>query len=188
MVGTLVAGALMLPQILVHQGAWPPDRVIAAAVVVGVAVAIAVLVVVLRFGTARLLMATLIPTALILIFLLGTRNGTLLDQKYSARTLAHELTRLPDAPHQVAVFRARRDVQYGLAFYLNERVPNYQNSGVPDQAHLLVVQNYARGPEEQQSKAELAKLLAGRQYEPLFVYGPQNLTVYHVDAETSPTY
>lgn len=185
-VGTLVAGALMLPQILVHQGAWPPDRVIAAAVVVGVAVAIAVLVVVLRFGTARLLIATLIPTALILVFLLGTRNGTLLDQKYSARTLAHELTRLPDAPHQVAVFKARRDVQYGLAFYLNERVPNYQNSGVPDQAHLLVVQNYAQGPEEQQSKAELAKLLTGRQYEPLFVYGPQNLTVYHVDAETSP--
>ena len=65
----------------------------------GTAVAIAILVVVVRFGMARLRVATLVPVALILVFLLGTRNGTLLDQKYSARTLAHEIAALPDAPH-----------------------------------------------------------------------------------------
>ena len=137
---------------------------------VGAAVAIAILVMVVRFGMARLRVATLVPVALILVFLLGTRNGILLDQKYSARTLAHELAALPDAPRTVAVFQARRDVQYGLSFYLNERVTNYQRSGVPAEAHLLVVQNFNRPQEEQQSRDELKKLLAGRQYEPLFVY------------------
>jgi len=182
LVGTLVGGALMLPQILAHSGTWPPARVIASAVIVGFAVAIAVLVTVLRFGMARLRIATLVPVALILVFLLGTHNGVLLDQEYSARPLAHELEKLPDAPHKVAVFQARRDIQYGLGFYLNERVPNYQESGVPAQAHLLVARNYRSVPKEQQAKAEMAKLLAGRQYEPLFVYAPRNLTVYRVDA------
>ena len=185
-VGTLVAGALMLPQILVHADAWPPAHIIASAVIVGLAVAIAVLVTVLRFGTARLRIATMIPIGLILVFLLGTRNGKLLDQKYSARTLANELTSLPDAPHQVAVFQARRDMQYGLSFYLNERVTNYQHSGVPAPAHLLVVQDYPQPQQEKQSRTELQKLLEGRQYEPLFLYGPQDLMIYRVSALGTP--
>ncbi len=185
-VGTLVGGALMLPQILVHSGAWPPARVIASAVIVGAAVAVAVVVIVLRFGTGRLRIATLVPVALILVFVLGTRNGVLLDQKYSARTLAHELAALPDEPHLVAVFQARRDVQYGLAFYLDEPIHNYEHSGVPAQPHLLVAQNYPPGPQEDQSKAELEKLLAGRQYEPLFLYRPQDLMVYRVNAQIAP--
>jgi 4-amino-4-deoxy-L-arabinose transferase-like glycosyltransferase len=182
-VGTLVGGALMLPQILVHSGAWPPARVIVSAVIVGFAVAIAILVVVMRFGTARLRVATMIPVALILVFLLGTRNGVLLDQKYSARTLAHELAALPDTPHMVAVFQARRDMQYGLAFYLDEQVPNYQHAGVPAAAHLLVVQDYVQPDKEARSTAELHKLLAGRQYEPLFFYRPQDVTIYQVAAK-----
>lgn len=182
-VGTLVGGALMLPQILVHSGDWPPARVIAAAVVVGFAVAVAIFVVVLRFGLVRLRIATLIPVALILVFLLGTRNGVLLDQKYSARTLAHELAALPDAPHQIAIFKARRDVQYGLAFYLNEKVPNYEHAGVPAGAHLLVVRDFHNVEKQAQSTAELHKLLDGREYEPLFFYRPQDLTVYRVSAK-----
>lgn len=182
-VGILVAGALMLPQILVHPQAWPPLRVIVAAIMVGAAFSIAILVTVLRFGTPRLRIATMVPVALILVFLLGTHNGILLDQKYSARTLAHELVQLPDAPHLVAVYQARRDVQYGLAFYLNEQVPNYDRTGVPVQAHLLVVRNHLNPQREQQARANLEKLLAGRHDEPLFVYGPQNLTIYRVDAK-----
>ena len=183
-VGTLVAGALMLPQILVRNGAAPPMRVIVAAVVVGLAIAVMVMVTVLRFGSERLRIATLIPVALILVFLLGTQNGKLLDQKYSARTLAHELVALPDAPHAVAVFRARRDVQYGLAFYLDQRVLNYEHSGVPGGAHLLVAQEY-HGAKELAAQASLKKLLAGRSYEPVFLYRPQDLMVYRVAAAGS---
>ncbi|MGB6302270.1 MAG: glycosyltransferase family 39 protein, partial [Acidobacteriaceae bacterium] len=148
-VGALVAATLMLPMILIHPHQWPPLRVILAAMMEGAAVAIAILVVVVRFGMNRLRVATLVPVALILIFLLGTRNGTLLDQKYSARTLAHEISALPDAPHMVEVYQARRDVQYGLGFYLDERVSNYQRAGVPPEAHLLVVQDFSNQAEEQ---------------------------------------
>ena len=183
LVGILVAVALMLPQILVHPHIGPPTRVIAAAVIVGVAIAISILVVVVRFGMARLRIATMVPVALILVFMLGTHNGMLINQKYSARTLARELTQLPNAPHLVAVYQARRDVQYGLAFYLNEKVPNYDRDGVPAQAHLLVVRNHVRSQVEQRTRTSLQRLLAGRPYEPLFVYGPQNLTVYRVDAK-----
>ncbi|MHB1745267.1 MAG: ArnT family glycosyltransferase, partial [Acidobacteriaceae bacterium] len=124
-VGALVAATLMLPMILVHPHQWPPPRVIVAALMDGTAIGIGVVVVVVRFGMNRLRVATLVPVALILVFLLGTRNGILLDQKYSARTLAHEVAALPDAPRIAAVYQARRDVQYGLGFYLNERVSNY---------------------------------------------------------------
>ncbi len=201
LVGVLVATTLMLPTILLGtQPQLPPARVIVSAVVVGIAIAVSILVVVLRFGVTRLRIATLVPVALILLFLLGTHNGVLLNQKYSARTLARELTQLPDAPHRVAVFRARRDVQYGLAFYLNEQVPNYEKDGIPAQAHLLVVENAApekhkhllparpdgaNSPAAQyrmsgQSRARLKELLGNRTYEPLFVYRPQNLTIYRV--------
>jgi len=201
-VGVLVATMLMLPTILLRtQAALPPARVIVPAATVGIAIAISILVVILRFGAARLGVATMVPVALILLFLLGTHNGILLNQKYSARTLAHELTQLPNAPHEVAVFRARRDVQYGLAFYLNEQVPNYEKDGIPAQAHLLVVRNappatakrqHHAGPGSgttaqygmtDQGRARLKQLLGDRQYEPLFVYKPQNLTIYRVEAK-----
>jgi hypothetical protein len=107
----------------------------------------------------------------------------MLDQKYSARTLAHEIAALPDAPHVVSVYQARRDVQYGLGFYLDERVSNYQRSGVPPETHLLVVQDFSNPAEEQHSQDQLKKLLAGRQYEPLFFYRPQDLTVYRVSPQ-----
>lgn len=186
MVGTLVGAVLMLPHILTHADRWPPTHVIAASVAVGFAVAVAVLLTVLRFGTGKLLITTLVPVGLILVFLLGTHNGVLLDQKYSARTLAHRIEHLPSAPKRVAVFEARRDIQYGLAFYLNEHVPDYRHSGVPSQAHLLVARNYANVPEEQEAKVQLQKLLAGRAYRALFVYEPRDLTVYRVDAKPSP--
>ena len=183
-VGALVAATLMLPMILIHPHEWPPTRIILAAMMEGTAVAIAILVVVVRFGLNRLRVATLVPVALVLVFLLGTRNGTLLDQKYSARTLAHEIAALPDAPHVVAVYQARRDVQYGLGFYLNERVTNYQRAGVPPDAHLLVVQDFPNQAEEHHSQQQLQKLLAGRPYEPLFFYRPQDLTVYRVSPKS----
>ncbi len=183
-VGALVAATLMLPMILIHPHQWPPMRIMLAAMMEGTAVAIAILVVVVRFGLNRLRVATLVPVALVLVFLLGTRNGTLLDQKYSARTLAREIAALPDAPHLVAVYQARRDVQYGLGFYLNERVSNYQRAGVPPDAHLLVVQDFPNQAEEQHSQDELKKLLADRPYEPLFFYRPQDLTVYRVSPKS----
>lgn len=206
-VGILISVLMMLPSILLHPVLeTPPMRVIVSAITVGTAIGVSILVVIVRFGVSRLRIATMVPIALILIFLLGTHNGVLLNQRYSARTLSKELVQVPNAPRLVAVFRVRRDVQYGLAFYLNEQVPNYERNGVPAQAHLLVVQNASPLPTQGElrggtpsakamaaektiaarTSARLKQLLKGRDYEPLFVYGPQNLTVYRVEAANAP--
>ena len=72
---------------------------------------------------------------------------------------------------------------YGLAFYRNSPLVHYTNPGtatstapppVPDEQHLLVIA--ANNP------AELNRCLAGRVYEPLFLYEPQGLEVYRVFA------
>jgi hypothetical protein len=39
---------------------------------------------------------------------------------------------LAPADETVAVFRVRRDMEYGLSFYRNREVVNYEQDGVPD--------------------------------------------------------
>jgi hypothetical protein len=74
----------------------------------------------------------------------------------------------------VAVYRVRRDLEYGLSFYRDQRVTNYERDGVPPQQHILVVrESYID---------QLRPLLIGRTYEPLFTYPAQNLVVYAVSA------
>ena len=175
MVGMLVAAGLMLPHILVLPHHVPPVPVIVSACMIGAAFTIAILVVVVRFGTERLRIATMIPVVLVLIFLLGTRNGTVLNKMYSSRNLAGEIAKIQDAPPQVCIYKARRDVQYGLGFYRNQRVQNYDTDGIPLQAHILVVRTSAI--------PNLRNLLIGRDYEPLFAYPAQGLTIYRVYAQ-----
>ncbi len=175
MTGFLVTIALMFPHILVLPHHIPPIQVMIAAGTIGAAFALTILVVVLRFGTERLRIATLIPVVLVLVFLLGTRNGPLLDQIYSSRTLAAQIAKIPDAPPLVCIYKTRRDVWYGLGFYRNQKIQNYELDGIPDQAHLLVVRDLG--------VADLRQLLAGRSYVPLFGYAPQNLVIYKVSAK-----
>ena len=62
----------------------------------------------------------------------------LLDRSYSARPVANRLLGFAPLNEKVAVFRVRRDMEYGLAFYRNHEVVNYEENGVPDEQHLLV--------------------------------------------------
>ena len=175
--------ALLLPHRIVHPEAWPPAQIFIGAIVVGLAAAMLILVIVARFGISRLRFATLIPVVIILFSLLGDNtfigkaahlhNGHLLDLTYSARPMAHALSQVPDAPPIVAVYRVRRDMEYGLSFYRNHRVVNYED-GVPPEAHLLVVRQNAAN--------DLTEKLAGRSYQLIFLYPAQDLSVFLVDA------
>ena len=104
----------------------------------------------------------------------------LLDRSYSARPLAERLATLAPGNETVAVFRARRDVEYGLSFYRNREVVNYERSGVPDEQHLLVVRVTGRGGVDLHSQDALAEYLAGRNYAQLFRWPEQDLVVYSV--------
>jgi hypothetical protein len=107
--------------------------------------------------------------------LAGTkRNITLIDLTYSARPLAQITQQIAAPGEPVAVFEVRRDLEYGLSFYRDQRVLDYERDGVPDQQHILIV----REPYVD----KLSQILKGRTYEPLFKYPAQNLVVYSVSA------
>jgi hypothetical protein len=146
-----------------------------------------ILVVVGRFGVKRLRIATMVPLVILVFFLFGVgpffglpaipqtkRTIQLVDLAYSARPLARQLTQLTLHNEPVAVLRVRRDLEFGLSFYRDHRVLDYEKDGVPEQAHILVVRDIAL--------PELRTLLATRSYHPLFAYPAQHVSVYQVDA------
>jgi hypothetical protein len=70
----------------------------------------------------------------------------------------------------------KRDMDYGLTFYRNEPMQHYDDpkEGVPASEHVLVVRA--------SNVPDLSHYLAGRIYEPLFLYETQGLAVYRVYA------
>ena len=173
-----------------NPGVLPPAKALLAASMTGFGAALLILVVVARFGIKRLRIATLVPIVMLLFFLLGVGPvfgvgplrgskaiAEIIDETYSARPLSRILSPLLQAGETLAVYRVKRDMEYGLSFYLEKQVLNYEQNGVqtiPDRRHLLVVrESYAE---------DLRQLLKGRHYEPLFTYPAQGLVVYSVSA------
>ena len=188
--GLLTAFVLLAPQFLLQQDFHPPGRVVVAALMAGVGAALLVLIVVARWGIARLRAATLVPLVVLLFFIFGLgpffgvpavaatkRTIHLLDLTYSPRPLAHEIDRYAPPSTPVAVFRVRRDVEYGLSFYRDHRVIDYDRNPVPDGQHILV--------SRQPFLDQLPRILAGRTYRPLFSVPEQGLVVYMVDAKSA---
>ena len=130
-----------------------------------------------HFGIGQTRNITLLPVCAMLIFLLGF-HGHDLDLNYSARPLAQQLAlRAPD-DRIVAAMGVRRDMDYGLAFYRNQRILHYDDpaDGVPAQEHILILRTG--------DQATLDRYLTGRIYESLFLYETQGLSVYKVLART----
>ena len=146
-----------------------------------------------KFGVTRLRIATIIPMMVLILFVFGVgpffrikafarskANIELIDYAFSARPLARILEQVAKPGEPVAVYRVRRDAEYGLSFYLNHRVLDYEINGVPSFAHILIVRDSVRDA----ANSDLATRLAGRSYRPLFSYPAQRLSVYEVSAET----
>jgi len=135
-----------------------------------------VVFVVKRYGIRRIRFVTLVPLAGLMFFLM-TMNGNLLDLNYSSRPLARQIAQAaPDVP-LVAVHDVRRDLDYGLAFYRNQKIAHYSSDGktvdsVPEQEHVLVIPT--------READELPIWLQGRVYQQLFLYETQGLSVYRV--------
>ena len=136
--GLLSMFVLLMPLHLTRPEAIPPGQAILAASLVGIAAAVLILIVVARFGLKRLRVATMTPIAMLLLYIFGVgpvfglgplpntkRNANLIDMTFSARPLARILNELNPPPGVVAVWRVRREMQYGLGFYRDQRVVNY---------------------------------------------------------------
>jgi 4-amino-4-deoxy-L-arabinose transferase-like glycosyltransferase len=191
--GVMTMFALLLPWFVAHGAKMPPLRGLAIAAISAAGAALLILIVVKGYGVARLRLVTTGILVVLMLFLYGVgpffgipavgatqRVIHLLDRAYSARPLADRLATLAPADETVAVFRVRRDVEYGLSFYRNREVINYEQDGVPDGQHLLVVRVTGRNGVDLHSPAALDEYLEGRHYEQLFTWPEQGLVVYMV--------
>jgi 4-amino-4-deoxy-L-arabinose transferase-like glycosyltransferase len=193
--GGVALFVFMLPWIVTHGVTMPPAHALAVALLAAIGAALLILVVVHGFGVARLRLATCTVLMVLTFFLYGIgpffwipaihsskRVIHLLDRTYSARPLADRIAGLAPPGETVAVFRVRRDVEYGLSFYRNHQVVNYEEAGVPAEEHLLVARVTGRGGADLHTQDALGEYLEGRHYEPLFTWPAQGLEVYLVGA------
>ena len=191
--GIMTMAALLLPWFVSHGNKFPPPHALGIAGLAAFGAALLILVVVNGYGVARLRLVTTAVLAVLVLFLYGVgpffgippveaskRAIHLLDRAYSARPLAEKLEAVAPAVEEVAVFRVRRDVEYGLSFYRNREVVNYEQDGVPDGQHLLVARVTGRNGIDLHTQAALEEYLAGRHYEQLFNWPEQGLVVYMV--------
>jgi 4-amino-4-deoxy-L-arabinose transferase-like glycosyltransferase len=170
----LVFVLVLAPQHMKYETLVPSAGWLVVAFVAAAGMGGLVVLIIRRWGIRQTRNATLIPVLATLIFLLGF-HGKDLDLNYSARPLAAEIKRHAPDIKLLAVEDVKRDMDYGLAFYWNEPLVHYSADGVPKEQHLLVIR-------ASDSEA-LNRWLAGRVYEPLFLYDAQGLEVYKVYAQ-----
>ncbi len=191
--GVMTMAVLLLPWFVAHGPQMPPTNAIIAAALAACGAALLILVVVNGFGVARLRLVTTGVLVVLVFFLYGVgpffgipevgatkRVIHLLDRSYSARPLADRLAAYAPANETVAVFRVRRDIEYGLSFYRNREVVNYEESGVPDEQHLLVVRVSGRGGWTCTPRRRWMSTSKGRHFEQLFTWPEQGLVIYMV--------
>ncbi len=193
LVGIMTMFSLLLPWFVVHGPGVPPARPLTIALFAAAGAALLIVIVVNGFGVARLRLATSGILMVMVFFLYGVgpffgipaisatkRVINLLDGAYSARPVADRLLNFAPGAETVAVFRVRRDMEYGLAFYRNHDVVNYEEAGVPQEQHLLVARVTGRNGVDLHTPSALEEYLEGRHYEQLFSWPEQGLEVYLV--------
>jgi 4-amino-4-deoxy-L-arabinose transferase-like glycosyltransferase len=174
----LLAGGLIIPALLiaylVTQHRLPGGQPMLVALAVAFVLCAGIALTLVRKGGLRMLrFVTLIPVVLTLgaVLRLGAVS---LDQTLSARPLALEIAGIETHPLPLAVYHARRELEYGLTFYRNQLTFNYDWGSVPQEEHLLVA------PEN--SQVEIAKLVAGRRVSYLGHYAAQHVDYFWVAA------
>jgi len=138
----LMVSVLLVPHLVLDPKTLPPANAMAYAVASGVTVFCFIFFLVRRRGERMLLWTTIVPVAFGVFFLLHDA-GPILGVAYSSRQVAAYVEKVEhDDLHTqfrpVAVFDTRRDVEYGLGFYLDERIARYERGEVPLVEHILV--------------------------------------------------
>ena len=193
--GCMTAVVLLMPWFVTHAAQMPPARALTAALLAAIGAALFIVIVNTVFGVMHLRLATCCVLGVLMVFIYGvgpffgipavaqTKHGIqLLDDTYSARPIAERLDTVVSPAETVAVFRVKRETEYGLSFYRKREVVNYEETGVPPEQHLLVARVTGRGGADLQTQAALQEYLAGRHYEQLFTWPDQGLVVYLVGA------
>jgi 4-amino-4-deoxy-L-arabinose transferase-like glycosyltransferase len=175
----VVAAAAIVPALMVRylllQPRMPWNRATLLSSVIAMMLATAVALSLRgRAGLAALRFVTLVPAVLVVGIVL--RLGALpLNDKLSTRPIADEIAGINTKHLPVAVFRVRRETEYGLTFYLNQVVPRYEFGQVPAGAHFVVA--------PAGSQAEVGQAVAGRRVSYLGEFAPQSVDYFWVSAQ-----
>jgi len=124
-------------------------------------------------GLRMLRFVTLVPVVLTVAAILKI-GGPAIDATLSARPLASEIARVEAGTLPAAVFRMSRETEYGLAFYRNQIISNYDRGEIPPRDHVVVV------PET--VGQSLPQLLPHRRVSFLGNYKPQHVEFYWISA------
>jgi hypothetical protein len=104
--------------------------------------------------TRLLRFATLVPLALCVAYVLRVAAPAI-DATQSARPIARSIASI-NTP--VAVFKVSRSLEYGLGFYRNQQVSNYERGEIPREEHFLI----ARQNRDKELSAALAEWKAAQ--------------------------
>ncbi len=172
--GALVALALLFPTLLLHPHEPVPAGAKLFVGLVGGGIFLATLGT-LWHNPALLRLAVLAPVIIGLAFLLRV-GGPVVDAVMSERPVAADIAQIDGRHAQVAVFRASREVEYGLGFYRDQRIPRYERDGAPDGDHLVITPEKDSGALLQFVRPRRASRVGG--------FAPQHLEYYWISPPT----
>lgn len=170
LLGTLVFAALVIQYlVLEHRVPWNAATI---PLLIAVVIAAAIFVLLIKSDFQVLRIATLVPA--IVALAVALRFGAQpIDDTLSARPVAKELANFDPHHLPVAVFLVSRETEFGLAFYRNQIISNYQLGQIPAGEHLVVA--------TQGFQKSIAKE-TGRKVTYLGNFAPQKLEYFYVAA------
>ncbi len=174
----LVTGALLLvPYAITRPRPAVAAEIKIAAAAIGVMMFAAVWISLRRYKLAVLRLVTLAPVIVALAFLLRV-EAPVLDAALSTRPVVAAVARLGSPQAPLAMFRAHRNVEYGVAFYRNQPVRRYESGGLPPEDHLLIAPAGLRSEIEKQAERRRVSRVGG--------FEPQRLEYYWVSQKAKP--
>lgn len=170
-VATVAAALLMLPWFLLHPKVVPPaaTRIWAGGAALFLFGVVAVTI--HKSGLRMVRLVTAAPLILLMGFLLRA-GGPIIDAVYSSRPVARDLAQIETRKSEIAVFKVKREVEYGLGFYRDQEVKSYDRNEIPAGDHLLVAREGKRD--------ELTQLLPHRRISLLGGFPIQHLEYFWV--------
>jgi 4-amino-4-deoxy-L-arabinose transferase-like glycosyltransferase len=180
LLSALAAVLLMTPALILKLPAAPKAMMIGG--FLGSVIFIGVVLALLIRGWSMLRFATLLPLALYVSFILRMLGPTI-DLSQSARPIVELLGDSKSLP--VATFKVKREIPFGLAFYLNRAPIPYDglevspheysiSPTIPTEEHVVVVR--------EGNREDLCRLLAGRELTFVGYLRAQHVEMYKVSA------
>jgi 4-amino-4-deoxy-L-arabinose transferase-like glycosyltransferase len=171
-VATVILVAALLCHYIIYRVKPPAQAYEVAGAFAAVVLAVCAGMLLLR-GLRVLRLVTLIPVVIGLAFVLKVASPVI-DATQSARPVAREIQSANKDAVPVAGFGIRRELEYGLHFYLDRPIPMYDRAEIPAETHLVVAR---RG-----SETALAALAPGRRITRVREFAPQDLEIYSVES------